>query len=148
MNNFSALFLAEFKLDIAASRAAIWDALTNPALVKQYFFGTDLSSTWQLGEMIYFRGEFDGKPYEDKGIIKAITPEHFLQYSYFSSWSEKEDREENYRLISYELVESPDNPHHHTLHIKQECDTEEQRDHSAQNWASVMNVMKALVEKK
>ena len=43
----------------------VWKGLTDPALVKQYFFGTNLKSDWKVGSRITFSGEWDGKTYVD-----------------------------------------------------------------------------------
>lgn len=34
----------------------VWDAIIKPELVKQYFFGTELVTTWKIGSPIFFRG--------------------------------------------------------------------------------------------
>ena len=51
-----------------APMAKVWQGLTDPAMVKKYFFGTDLESSWRVGEPIKFSGEWDGKKYEDHGL--------------------------------------------------------------------------------
>jgi uncharacterized protein YndB with AHSA1/START domain len=58
---------AEISIIIAADRKAVWGALTKPELVKEYFFGTTLSTTWEPGSPIIFSGEWQGKEYQDKG---------------------------------------------------------------------------------
>ena len=45
----------------------VWEALINPAMIKQYFFGTDVVSDWKVGNSIVWRGTWQGKEYEDKG---------------------------------------------------------------------------------
>jgi uncharacterized protein YndB with AHSA1/START domain len=130
---------------INAPREKVWDALTNPALVKQYFFGTTLNAEWKVGGMIYFRGEWEGKPYEDKGIITAIKENELLCYDYKSSWDPLPDVRENYLPVEYRLSEENGVT---TLEILQGTTTQEQADHSSENWKTVMNGMKELVEKK
>ncbi len=36
--------IAEASIEIAAPVARVWAALTEPALVKQYFFGTEMAT--------------------------------------------------------------------------------------------------------
>jgi uncharacterized protein YndB with AHSA1/START domain len=129
---------------ITAPREKVWDALTNPEIVKQYFFGTNLVADWKVGGMIYFRGEWEGKPYEDKGIITAIAKNELLCYDYKSSWDTSEDIRENYMPIEYQLSE---NNGITTLAITQGAATQEQAHHSDENWKTVMNGMKELAEK-
>jgi len=42
-------------INTPASR--VWQAITNPSIVKQWFFGTTVESSWKVGEPIIFRGE-------------------------------------------------------------------------------------------
>jgi uncharacterized protein YndB with AHSA1/START domain len=130
---------------INAPREKVWYALTNPEIVKQYFFGTNLVADWKVGGMVYFRGEWEGKPYEDKGIITAIKENELLCYDYKSSWDTSEDIRENYMPIEYKLSESNGIT---TLEITQGSATQEQANHSDENWKMVMNGMKELVEKR
>ena len=55
----------EVQFEINAPVEQVWKALTDPELIKQYFFGTQTETSWKVGTPIYFRGEWDGKPYED-----------------------------------------------------------------------------------
>ncbi|MGO4433808.1 SRPBCC domain-containing protein [Paenarthrobacter sp. RAF9] len=52
---------------IPANRQKVWEALTDPALIKQYFLGTNVETTWRVGDPITYSGEYNGKSYEDKG---------------------------------------------------------------------------------
>ena len=81
----------------------VWSALTDKEKVKQYFYGTEVTSTWKPGSDIVFSGEWDGKAYEDKGKIIEIMNEKLIKYSYFSSFSGLPDLPENYGIITYQL---------------------------------------------
>src|SRR5262249_14672554 len=74
---------AKAQVEINASLAKVWNALVDPALIRQYMFGTNAVSNWQEGAPIVWKGEWEGKPYEDKGVILQLKPEHVLQYSHF-----------------------------------------------------------------
>lgn len=129
-------------LDAPAS--TVWKAVTDPVEVKKYFFGTDLVTEWQVGQPIYFRGEWEGQPYEDKGTVLAYEPEKMLQYDYYSSFSDKEDIPENYQTITYELEPQAGKT---LLKITQtNVDSAEQKEHSEQNWDMVLQELKKLVE--
>ena len=47
----------------SASVEKVRDALTNPEMVKEYLFGTELVTDWKVGSDIIFRGEWEGKKY-------------------------------------------------------------------------------------
>ena len=59
---------------IDAPASDVWDALVNPEKIKQYMFGTNVVSDFKEGSPITWKGEWKGKPYEDKGVIKRATP--------------------------------------------------------------------------
>ena len=46
----------------------VWKALTEPALIKQYLFGTDTVTDWKKGSAIVYSGVYQGKSYQDKGL--------------------------------------------------------------------------------
>ena len=131
-------------ITINASAQKVWRALTDAAIVKQYFFGTDQQSDWKKGSPITWTGEWEGKTYQDKGTIIEITPGQFLKYSYWSSMGGTEDKPENYQYVSYDLQEkdgitifelTQDN-------IKDEA----AKEHSEQNWQSIYGEMKKMIE--
>jgi uncharacterized protein YndB with AHSA1/START domain len=128
-----------------APMAEVWKGLTDPAMVKQYFYGTNLKSDLKVGNPITFSGEWDGKKYEDGGIILDADPPRLLKYTYWSSMSGTEDKPENYANITYELSEANAVT---TLTIIQDgVKSQEAADHSEQNWQSVFNGLKKLIEK-
>ncbi len=67
-------YIAEKSIAINAPIADVWDALVNPATIKQYMFGADAVSEWKEGSPIVFRGEWEGVEYEDKGVILRFEP--------------------------------------------------------------------------
>lgn len=89
------------RIDAAPSR--VWRALTSPALIKRYFFGSDVETDWQVGRSIRFRGEFNGRHYEEKGTILAFEPEKLLSYSHWSPLSGSADSDENYQVVTFGL---------------------------------------------
>lgn len=137
-------FTAIVQRTIHAPTAKVWEGLTLPELVKQYFFGTQLITTWQPGTPIYFRGEWEGKPYEDKGTVLKFMSEKMLQYDYFSSWSDLEDRPENYQNIIYRVKSKGSST---VLTITQRnIDTLEKKVHSVHSWGILTKELKKLME--
>ncbi|KOY86810.1 hypothetical protein AD998_12255 [bacterium 336/3] len=136
-------FKIEYKAIVNAPIEKVWDALTNPEIVKQYFFGTVLFSTWKVGEDIVFEGEWEGQKYKDKGEILEYIHNEKVAYSYLSSWSGMEDKPENYLWVCYE-VKPTDNVTE--LIISQTNYDEERAKHSEGNWASLIDGMKKIIE--
>jgi uncharacterized protein YndB with AHSA1/START domain len=136
-------FKTEFKTIVNATPIKVWDALTNPALIKQYFFGTDLLTNWEVGSTIVFNGEFQGQKYQDKGKILEYEDCKKVSYSYLSSFSGKEDKPENYLWICYEIKPCKNGTE---LTISQSNYDEERAKHSNNNWMMVIDGLKKLIE--
>ncbi|MCC8423350.1 SRPBCC family protein [Mucilaginibacter sp. UR6-11] len=131
-------------LTITAPAVLVWKALTEPAIVKKYFFGTEQQSDWNEGSDISWTGEWEGKTYRDHGKILEITPGTYVKYSYWSSMGGTEDKPENYQQVSYRLNEKDGVT---TLVIGQENIRDEAaKEHSEQTWQRVFGSMKEMIE--
>lgn len=137
-------FVARAETTINAPVYRVWGALTDPALIKQYLFGTDVTTDWRVGSPITYRGEWEGKEYEDKGTILECEPEHLLVSTYWSSLSGKPDVPEKYNTVTYEL--SDEDAGTKLTIVQDNNDSAESAQHSEQNWNAVLNKMKELLE--
>lgn len=88
---------------VTATPADVWRALTDASVLKRYFFGADVKSTWQPGSPITWEGEFHGKKFKDKGTIVAVEPQRRLEMTHWSPLSSLEDRPENYHTLVWEI---------------------------------------------
>lgn len=134
---------AGIRIDAPVSK--VWEALTTPSIIKQYFFGTIVASDWKEGSPIIFKGEWRNKKYEDKGTILKVVPQKLFRYTYWSSMSGIEDKPENYVTITYELTERNNGTY---LSVKQEnIRDEKMRQHSEENWNKVLADLKEFLER-
>ncbi|HSX06927.1 MAG TPA: SRPBCC family protein [Candidatus Saccharimonadia bacterium] len=135
---------SESSISINAPQAAIWEMLTDPKLVKQWFFGTDLSTTWEKGSPIVFRGEWQGKPYEDKGEITAIEPGKMFAYTHFSSRTGLADVPENYEQVAFYVNSGTEG----TVVTVKESNLKsiEHRDNSLKIWQMILGNLKQTAE--
>jgi uncharacterized protein YndB with AHSA1/START domain len=129
---------------IRAKPAEVWHALTDRETIKKYFFGTEAISDWKVGSPLIFKGEWEGKRYQDKGNILAAEPGKRLQYNYWSGFSGLEDREENYSLVTYELKSEGESTN---LTLTQKgFASEEALAHADAGWKMVLDNLKKLLE--
>jgi uncharacterized protein YndB with AHSA1/START domain len=129
---------------INASQEKVWQALTKPEMVKQYLFGTDMKTTWKVGDPIIYSGMWQGKPYEDKGIVKEFSPMSKIVTLYWSPGFGVPDLPENYRTVTYEVTPTKDGS---KVTITQaNCKNKEEAEHSSQNWTMVLGLMKKILE--
>ena len=136
--------VAKASMLINAPVSRVWDALTKPELIKQYLFDTDVISDWKVGSPIVYRGEWEGKPFEDKGEILAFEPEKKLVSTHWSPLSGVPDTPENYHTVTYDLLSREDKTE---LTITQDKNaTEQEKVHSEENWNAVLVGLKNLLE--
>src|SRR5687768_12215622 len=95
--------VAKVEETIAASPDEVWDALVTPEVISQYMFGAEVTSDWTVGSPITWKGEWDGKAYEDRGTILRLEPRRVLSYSHYSPLTGKPDLPENYHTVTIEL---------------------------------------------
>jgi uncharacterized protein YndB with AHSA1/START domain len=136
--------IASATISINVPPARIWEALTQPRLIKQYLFGTQVSTDWKVGSPITYQGVWEGKAYEDKGIILQIEPEKLLVSTFWSYLSGLPDLPENYKTVRYEL--SAEGRATRLTVIQDNNASQEEADHSASNWQMVLDGMKKLLE--
>ena len=60
--------------DIDAPPERVWQLLTQPGSDPDIMFGAEVVSDWKVGSPIVWKGEWEGKTFEDKGEIIAIDP--------------------------------------------------------------------------
>jgi uncharacterized protein YndB with AHSA1/START domain len=129
---------------IAAPVERVWRALTDPAEIRKYYFGTDLKTDWKVGSPITWSGEWQGKPYQDKGRILEFEPNRRMKYSHFSPMMGKPDTPENYHDITIDVAPDGDGTR---VSLAQEGSADEKtRDHSQQNWTMMLDGLRKLLE--
>jgi uncharacterized protein YndB with AHSA1/START domain len=128
--------IAKTSVSIHASMDKVWDALVNPQSIKQYMFGTNVVSDWHEGSPIIWKGEWQGKAYEDKGVILQFKPGRTLQYSHFSPLSGLPDQPDSYHKVTIEL--SKDGNQTLVSLAQDNNPTEQDREHSEKNWGMML----------
>jgi uncharacterized protein YndB with AHSA1/START domain len=59
--------IAKAAVMIDAPVEKVWNGLVSPAVIQKYMAGAKVVSDWKGGSPIVWKGEWKGKPYEDKG---------------------------------------------------------------------------------
>lgn len=135
----------EESITIDAPIASVWEALTTPETIKRWFFGVDTESDWKVGSPIVHRGEYQGKPYEDKGEILEIDPPRRLVHSHWSPVSGLPDSPDHHERVTWELSETAQGGTELTI-TEVNLPSEEARATSAKSWRMVMQNLKELLE--
>ena len=93
-------------IDINASPLKVWEVLTNPEMIRQYFTGAETITNWEIGTEIVFIHWYDEKEFRNKGVILQFLPNQVLSYTYWTAFSNTDDKPENYTTITYTLEEA------------------------------------------
>lgn len=136
--------IAKASATIDAPPAKVWDALVDPASIQQYMFGTNVTSDFREGSPITWKGEWQGRAYEDKGTIRRVERERLLQYTHFSPLAGLPDAPENYHTVTIEL--SGDGSRTNVALSQDNNRTDEAREHSEKNWKMMLDGLKKFVE--
>ena len=101
-------------------------------------------SDFKEGGPILFKGEWQGKAYEDKGVILKMKPQQMLRYTHFSPLSGLPDKPENYHTVTIDLGKQGNQT---LVTLTQDNNpTEEAKKHSEKNWAMMLDGLKKLLE--
>lgn len=134
-------------IEINAGPEKVWEALTNPGIIKEYLFGTETITDWNVGSKIIFQGEYNGHSYADKGVVMDNELYKKLSYSYWSGFSGLEEKPENFSLVTYTLVGNENNKSTIFTWAQKGYATKEGYNHSISGMEEFLQQIKGIVER-
>jgi uncharacterized protein YndB with AHSA1/START domain len=137
-------YLATAETDIAAAPERVWEVLTDPEQLKELWFGAEVKTDWQQGSPITWSGEWEGKPYQDKGEILEVDPGRLLKLTHFSPLTGQPDVPENYHTLTYTL--DGDGTATHLKLTQDNNGSEEEAKHSQEMWEMLVAKVKGAAE--
>lgn len=137
-------YTAKAQTEIDASADKVWAAMTDPDQIKEYMFGSLVETDWKPGSPIRWKGEFQGKSYEDKGEVLEVEPGRRLKVTHFSPLTGQEDVPENYHTVTYDLDEH--DGHTHVALTQDNAGSEEEAEHSSAMWQQMLDGLRKQVE--
>ncbi|KRC51555.1 ATPase [Leifsonia sp. Root227] len=136
--------IAEASILVDADTYAVWRAITDPEIIARYLYGTRVESEWRVGSPIVYRGEWEGKPYEDHGTILEFVPGERLVSSYYSPLSGKPDVPESYQDVAY-VLRQEDGGTRVTV-TQSGCADRAEADRMSSNWATTLEGLRSTVD--
>ena len=137
-------YTAKAQTEIDASADRVWTAMTDPDQIKEYMFGSQVETDWKQGSPIRWKGEFQGKSYEDKGEVLEVEPGRRLKVTHFSPLTGQDDVPENYHTVTYDLDEH--DGHTHVALTQDNAGSEEEAEHSSAMWQQMLDGLRKQVE--
>ncbi|HNP47711.1 MAG TPA: SRPBCC domain-containing protein [Bacteroidia bacterium] len=137
-------FTTKLSIRLHAAPAYVWEALTNPLLIEKYLFATDVHTDWREGNSISLSGEYEGKIFNDQGVLQKVEERKLLKYTYFRSLIGKVKEIQDYVTLTYKLSRKNNvtvltlvQEDHKSLRAKQQ---------NSQNWKMALRRLKAVLE--
>jgi len=113
----------------------VWQALVDPELIAQYMMGAQVTTDWEEGSTIRWKGEWNGKAYEDKGHLIIVREPDLLKYTHVSSLDP-----DKAHTITVQLKEVAGVTH---LHLTQDNNISQQSCIAAEkNWRGMLDGLK------
>jgi uncharacterized protein YndB with AHSA1/START domain len=137
----------EVSILIEADPSKVREALTDPAMIRQYNSETNVTTDWRVGSSIRWEGSLGMYQYVGEGTVLSFRPGELLEYTYWISISHLKDSPENYQKISYILTKVR-NGTKLTISIQDNDPGYETRKHIEWGWTMLANSLKNFVEKK
>jgi len=131
--------VATAEADVRAPIAAVWAALTDVDTLGRVMFGSTVETDWTVGSPIVYRGEWEGAPFEDRGVILELTEPTVLRVSHEAPGGDGTHE------VRYDLRDLGPAATHVT--VTQDHNASAQAaEHSAQNWQAILEALQREVE--
>jgi uncharacterized protein YndB with AHSA1/START domain len=127
---------------IPASVDRVWRTLTSDDGHSAMMFGSTVVTDWQEGHPIEWRGEWEGKPFADHGVIVDLDPPRSLVATHYSPLSGRPPEEATHRLA---WTLRPDGDGTVVVLVQDGNPTEEAAAHAATNWAASLELLERAV---
>ena len=136
--------VAHAETEVSASPQQVWEALTDPDAIAAYMLGSRVETDWEEGSAITWSGEYDGRPYQDKGEILEVVEDRRLRVTHYSPLSGEDDVPESYHTIDYRLEDRGATT---VLTLDQDGnDSPEQAEQFSATWQLMLDQLKEYVE--
>ena len=137
-------YVAISTIAIDAPPSRVWTVITDPESVGELFFGSEVITDWTVGGPIIWRGEWEGKPFEDKGEIIAFEPGRRLETTHFSPLTGQPDVPENYHTLTWTL--EPSGTQTVLTLMQDNNDSPQSAHHSKEMWDMLVSTVKDIAE--
>jgi uncharacterized protein YndB with AHSA1/START domain len=129
--------LAQAELDIDAPIGEVWAALTDTTTLGEIMFGSTVETDWTVGSPIVYRGEWEGKPFEDRGVVIEVTEPTVIRVSHEAPGSDASHE------VKYELRDLGETTH--VTLTQDHNESPEAAAHSSQNWQAMLEALQRKV---
>jgi uncharacterized protein YndB with AHSA1/START domain len=120
----------------------VWRTLTSSDGHSAMMFGSTVVTDWREGHPIEWRGEWEGKPFADHGVIVDLDPPRTLVVTHYSPLSGRPPEEATHRLA---WTLRPDGDGTSVRLVQDGNPSAEAAEHAAGNWAASLELLERAV---
>jgi len=123
----------------------VWAVLTDTEPRPEILMGARVTTDWQVGSPITWSGEWQGTSFTDRGEVLEVRPPERLVVTHYSPMSGAPDVPESYHRLVYVLT-----PERGGTRVDLDQDnnaTAEAAEHSADNWAQMLDGIRQVAER-
>lgn len=132
-------------ITLKANSAVVFDALTIPEQIIQYYPVLSVDSEQKESGSFILKGEVNGSPFTDYGVIEALDKPKSYSYRYWSDNHGTERVAANHMKISYSIEEKGDGSQLTLSH--ENLLTEDRQNEMSVVWDFLLAELKKFVEK-
>ena len=133
--------VARAVVEVRAPAEDVWSVMVDPT--ARWMVGSQVTSTYVVGDPITFDGEWEGKPFQDHGEIVEVERPRLLRYTHYSPLSGQPDVPENYHHLTFTLDESGGST---TVTLEQDGNgSADEVEHAEGLWRQVLEALAASV---
>ena len=129
-----------------ATPERVWEALTHPGMTKHYLYNCEVTSDWQPGGTLRWKGNYEGRDVDAEGRLIDIIPGRMIKYSGFDGLTEGDIDRRGDIHITHEIM--PHGSKTKLLTTLEHFEGDETRaEFAAQQWDfEIMPKLQTLVE--
>lgn len=115
----------------------IWEGLFDPRQAARVWFGSTLETDLRPGGLLKWTGVWEGKSFEDHGIVLACEDAKSLDCLYFSGWAGRDETPETRMRLTIRLEPAGSGT---KVRVEQANFADAtSRDHSIQGWNAILD---------
>ena len=133
-------FTAESEISVEAPPEAVWAVITDNKKFGEVMFGSTVTTDWKVGSPIVYSGEWEGKPFEDKGKILELEKNKLFRSTHIAGTDKTHTEHE----VAYHLA--PEGSGTKVKVTQTNNATQDAADHSTKNWEMMLKNLKKVVE--
>ncbi|MFZ1686412.1 MAG: SRPBCC family protein [Flavobacteriales bacterium] len=128
-------FIASVNTVIHLPIQRVWKALVDPEAIAAYMMGAQVTTDWKEDSPIVWKGEYNGRAFEDNGRVLVNREPDLLRYTHSGGTSPGEEH-----VVTFELKDVMGTTH---LRLTQDNNaTQEAAKHSEELWTTMLDVLK------